>query len=276
MVRPPSEAIWVAPGESRSLPWGPFTGYPTARPSITGIVSEAWRLLLLNQSHDPIYGCGVDEVYGDVANRFDACEQIGEDLVRRMLADIAAQVDTGGEPGVVVFNPVGGPRTDFVAFDWPLQDDGQAPLALVDAAGRRHACQVLSPVSKSPTLPFSRPSTVEIGFVARNVPGHGYKAFRAVCGPLVVGSGTTDAGRSIENEFFEVSADPGDGSISRARQEDRPRAEGAQPPCRRRRPRRRIQLRGAARRYDRRPAVGSAGNQRRRARAALGRRFRSR
>ncbi|HUS81667.1 MAG TPA: glycoside hydrolase family 38 C-terminal domain-containing protein [Dehalococcoidia bacterium] len=194
------------------LPWGPFTGYPAAWSSISGLVREAWRHLLLNQSHDPIYGCGVDEVYVDVTERFDACEQIGENLVRRMLADIAAQVDNGGAPSVVVFNPLGGPRTDFVTFDWPVSDDGQAPLALVDSAGRRHACQTVT-AGPPPALPFAPPRTAKVGFLARGIPAHGYKAFRAVCGPPPGTSEASGAG-SIENEFFEVSADPGDGSVT--------------------------------------------------------------
>ena len=196
------------------LPWGPFTGYPTARASMAGLVREAWRQLLLNQSHDPIYGCGVDAVYVNVTERFDSCEQIAGDLVRRLLTDVAAQVDTGGEPGVVVFNPLGGPRTDFVTFDWPVSEDGQAPVWVVDSAGRRHVCQVMSTPPASATLPFSPPRTVEAGFVARGVPGHGYKAYRVVDGgPAAAASGET-GGNSIENEFFAVTADPDDGSVT--------------------------------------------------------------
>ena len=195
------------------LPWGPYTGYPTARPSIAGLVREAWRRLLLNQSHDPIYGCGVDAVYVDVTERFDSCEQIAGDLVRRMLVDVAAQVDTGGEKGVVVFNPLGGPRSDFVTFDWPLSGDGKLPLAVVDGAGRRHACQVVS-TPPARALPFSPPRTVEAGFVARGIPGHGYKAYRIVDGARADATSRETSGKTIENEFFAVSADPDDGSIT--------------------------------------------------------------
>jgi mannosylglycerate hydrolase len=194
------------------LPWGPFTGYPETWGSIAGLVREAWRQLLLNQSHDPIYGSGVDDVYVDVTERFNACEQIGEDLVRRMIADVAGQVDAGGGPAVVVFNPTGGPRTDFVTFDWPLSDDGQTPLAAVDPAGRRHPCQTVA-TAPPHALPFSPPRTVQVGFVAKGVPGHGYRAFRVVCGPPPAKSDAVDA-HSIENEFFDVSADPRDGSVT--------------------------------------------------------------
>jgi hypothetical protein len=195
------------------LPWGPYAGYPAARASIMGLAREAWRQLLLNQSHDPIYGSGVDAVYVDVTERFDACEQIAGDLVRRLLVDVAAQVDTGGEKGIVVFNPAGGPRDDFVTFDWPASGDEKVPVSVIDAAGRRYACQV---ASKAPSraVPLSPPRTVGIGFVARGVPGHGYKAYRVVEGAPPVAAPRKTGGNTIENDFFAVSADPGDGSVS--------------------------------------------------------------
>jgi mannosylglycerate hydrolase len=195
------------------LPWGPFTGYPTARSSISGLVDEAWRQLLLNQSHDPIYGSGVDEVYVDVNQRFETCRQIGEDLTQRMMAGITAQVDAQGDQSVVVFNPTAGTRADFVTFDWPLNDDGHVPLAVIDATGRRHPCQIVSPPPASPPLPFARQQTLEAGLVAPNVPGHGYKAFRIVRGPPE-GESKKPVAVSIENEFFVISADPDDGSIT--------------------------------------------------------------
>jgi len=195
------------------LPWGPFTGYPTAWSSISSLVDEAWKQLLLNQSHDPLYGSGVDEVYGDVTQRFDTCEQISEDLVQRMLSNVAAQIDTRGKESVVVFNPTSGPRTDFVTFERPVLGEGQTPLAVIDATGRRHACQIVSPAPPLPALPFSRTQTMKAGFVARDVPGHGYKAFRVVCGPSGDASKERDCA-GIENEFFAVSADPDDGTIS--------------------------------------------------------------
>ena len=195
------------------LPWGPLTGYPTAHASISRLVGEAWKQLLLNQSHDSLCGSGVDEVYGDVAQRFDACQQIGEDLAQRMMTEIAAQVNMNENESVAVFNPLSGPRSDFVTFEWPVTDKEHMPLAVVDAKGRRYACQIASPVPSSPALPFSRQQTVTAGFLARDVPGHGYRAFRVVGGRL---DGTSNRGQGdgIDNEYFAVSADAADGSIT--------------------------------------------------------------
>ena len=196
------------------LPWGPLTGYPIDWSSVAGLVSEAWRFLSLNQSHDPIYGSGVDAVYTDVTERFDACEQIGEDLVRRTLTDIAAQVDTGGEPGVVVFNPLGGPRTDFVTFAWPARDDGQVPLTLTDSDGRTHAVPdrfAGAGVSRAALLAAA--DVEDRLCCARRCRAMATSAFRIACGPHPAAFNPTSA-PSIENEFFEVSADGLEGTVS--------------------------------------------------------------
>ncbi len=194
------------------LPWGPYTGYPTAEASLAGLVKEAWRQLLLNQSHDPIYGSGVDEVYVDVTERFNSCEQIAGDLVQRLLTDIAAQTDTGEQKGVVVFNPLAGPRSDFVTFDWPANHEEKVPLALVDPQGRRHSCQLIA--LPPPSVPeFSPPQFVRAGFLATDVPGHGYKAYLVAEGRGAESHPPTSEG-VIENEFFVVSVDAKGGTVT--------------------------------------------------------------
>ncbi len=195
-----------------SLPWGPLTGYPVAWLSVAGLLREAWRQLLMNQQHDPIYGAGADAIYGEVAQRFDTCEQIAVDLATRMLTCLAAQVDAGGKRSIVVFNPLNGPRDDFVTFDWRLENGEEAPLAAVDTTGRRHTCQIVSRPAGD-ALPFSPPRSLKGGFVARGIPAYGYRSFELELGP---DSGVPEpaGGNAIENEFFVVSADVEDGSIT--------------------------------------------------------------
>ncbi|MGD0115550.1 MAG: glycoside hydrolase family 38 C-terminal domain-containing protein [Dehalococcoidia bacterium] len=195
-----------------SLPWGPITGYPVAWPSVAGLLREAWRQLLMNQQHDPLYGAGADSIYGEVAHRFDACEQIAGDLARRMLTCLAAQVDAGGGQSVVVFNPLNGPRNDFVTFDWRLEDGEEVPQTVVDAKGRRHACQIVSGPDGE-ALPFSPPRSLKVGFLARDIPAYGYRCFRLELGSAS-GAAAVAGGNAIENEIFAVSADAVDGCIT--------------------------------------------------------------
>lgn len=83
----------------------------------------AWKTLLLNQPHDSICGCSIDQVHRDMLPRYDAVEQVGEALTERALRNLAGWVRTvppeakghdAPPPPVaalVVFNPLAWPRS---------------------------------------------------------------------------------------------------------------------------------------------------------------------
>ena len=109
----------------------------------------AWRYLLMNQPHDSICGCSVDQVHQEMHLRYDWCEQVAEPLVARATALLADSTDTesfllGGDGvgAVAVFNSESGPRTDYVqgTVPIPLATD---ELALVDSDGRAAPFRVL-------------------------------------------------------------------------------------------------------------------------------------
>jgi mannosylglycerate hydrolase len=163
------------------------------------LLGHAWRLLLQNAPHDSITGCHVDAVYADVMSRFDRCEQAAGEVLyrsRRRIADGAARP---GERSVVVFNSESGPRTDFCALRLPLEG-GQAPLRFVDEEGNACQAQVLARGMRSPMDSRERAT---VGFVARDVPGYGYRAYRVEYGEA---EDTRTEGDSIENERFRLSA----------------------------------------------------------------------
>lgn len=196
------------------LPLGPLSGYPSDAFSTRGLLRQAWKLLLENQDHDCVCGCSVDAVHREMATRFDSCQQIGEDMTRQSLMSIAAQGAVGGQRGVVVFNPLGGPRSDFVTVRWRVEE-GEVPLALVDSRGRESPCQIVS--RSAPyymAVPGAVPRGVELGFVARDLPSYGYEGFRVVCGTAADTQDAPSPTNTIENDFFVVTADPRDGTIT--------------------------------------------------------------
>jgi mannosylglycerate hydrolase len=179
------------------------------------LLRHAWRLLLQNAPHDSITGCHVDAVYADVCGRFERCQQVaGEVLYRsqRAVADGAAQP---GERSVVVFNPEAGPRTDFATVRLPLEG-GELPVALVDADGSTTPLQVIERGGRSPLDSRERALA---GFVARDVPGFGYRAYRVEYGdapPAKRSDGRASArggGREIRNEHFRAVAEK-DGTLT--------------------------------------------------------------
>ncbi len=58
-------------------------------------LARAWRLLLWNGAHDSVCGCSVDQVARDVDARYAEARAIGQGIVDRALAALAARVDTG-------------------------------------------------------------------------------------------------------------------------------------------------------------------------------------
>jgi mannosylglycerate hydrolase len=172
-----------------------------------GLLRQAWTLLLQNGPHDSVTGCSVDEVYDDVASRFERCEQIAEALIFDAHGVIAGLAAPTGVDSVVVYNPEHGPRTDVAAFRLPVRD-GRVPTHVLDEAGTSAPVQAISRGGHSARDNRER---VEVAFVAKDVPGFGYKTFR------VEYDGEPEAaapsGNAIENEFFRVTGES-DGTLT--------------------------------------------------------------
>ncbi len=125
------------------------------------ILHSAWRLLMENHPHDSICGCSVDQVHAEMSIRFDQVQQIGEELTRQSLEEIASSVDTRGKDenlaeAIVVFNPDGSSRSDVVTAtlelpatvrDFELVDENGAvlPYQVRGLANREIVNLALSP-----------------------------------------------------------------------------------------------------------------------------------
>jgi mannosylglycerate hydrolase len=179
--------------------------------STRGLLRQAWRLLLQNGPHDSVTGCSVDPVYEDVRLRFDRCEQIAESVVHESLRYIGGRAARPGEHSVLVFNPEHRPRTDFCSVQIPVDEKGRLPARLVDAEGREAAIQVIGRGGYSPRDSRER---VTAAFVAPEMPGFGYRVFRVEYGDGAEIENRKSKNAEIENEFFRVTADGADGTLT--------------------------------------------------------------
>jgi mannosylglycerate hydrolase len=110
--------------------------------SPAAVLRQAWRLLMQCHPHDSICGCSIDQVHDEMRPRFDQVEQMGNEITRQSLENLAESVDTSPPPAaaqgqevysaLVIFNPVAGPRSDLVSAvvegvpesgDYELVDD---------------------------------------------------------------------------------------------------------------------------------------------------------
>ncbi|MBE9506429.1 MAG: hypothetical protein IMY86_00130, partial [Chloroflexi bacterium] len=113
------------------------------------LIWQAWKYLLQNQAHDSICGCNIDPVQRDMEVRFAWAEEIGEEVVRRSLQAIARRIDTTelaeALTSVVVFNPLGVPRSDVVTVSFqPLTSLEEGTFAVADSEGRTVPHEMLS------------------------------------------------------------------------------------------------------------------------------------
>ena len=167
-------------------PLPPTTGhmpFPTSEQSIAALVDRAWRYLLENQPHDSICGCSVDGVHDEMRQRYDWVRQVGEEIVRQSLRAIGALAPADPLGTIAVFNPTPQPATGFVTAVVPWSEDRPftGVRAGADGNGDPTPISVIGDMQRF-AIPDGAPAgydnaRAEIGFVARDVPGYGYKVF---------------------------------------------------------------------------------------------------
>ncbi|HSP56375.1 MAG TPA: glycoside hydrolase family 38 C-terminal domain-containing protein, partial [Dehalococcoidia bacterium] len=197
---------WASLLEQGTGNWEHANGLASTR----GLLRQAWKQLLQNGPHDSVTGCSVDAVNEDIAARFNHVEQIGEALLFESQRQIARVAAPEGQSAVVVFNPEHGPRTDFCTVRLPVQP-GKWPAKVVAEDGTEAPLQVIERGGYSPVDPRER---VTFGFVASEVPGFGYRAMQLEYGEGQEELGTGNKEQGIETEFFRVSADSTDGTLT--------------------------------------------------------------
>jgi alpha-mannosidase len=96
--------------------------------------------VLFNQFHDILPGSGIPEIYADAEQYYDSAWAIIDSLTTAYFADLRARMDTRGrDETVVVFNPLGWPRSgiiDLPPSDLPIGSD-------VTAADRRQRSRLV-------------------------------------------------------------------------------------------------------------------------------------
>ncbi len=175
--------------------------------SLQPLVRRSWRYLLENHAHDSICGCSVDQVHREMMTRFDRSQEIAESVVQKSLGVIVRTIDTAtwrqdsaSAIPIVVFNPAAGPRTDVVELTAELPRD-VGTFVVQDSTGEITPHQAADDAEGSSIL-----------FLARDVPGYGYKTF-LVMPRHIVQRGTTESPSRIENEFYRVEVEPTAGTL---------------------------------------------------------------
>lgn len=221
--------------------WARFLGADRAQQPFLDL---AWRQLLLNQPHDSIVGCSVDQVHRDMLYRFDQARLLGEMVSGESLTELTDRIDTRGfgvdAQVVTVVNLATiatGPISRF-SFECDAELEVREVAAgrraaLFDERGQAVCFDVLRRESPARAWPLTRrepgwyrcrPYREQVRYhvaAALEVPGLGYRTLRVAfvpadtCrpsvgpAPVVVNA----ARRRLENDRVSLSVEQ-DGSVT--------------------------------------------------------------
>jgi len=130
-----------------------------------------------------------------------------EDMLMRLMQEHPGRVGGQGIVRLTYHEGKAGP-----VVKGTLSAHGQPSLAQVDAA-LAEVRRRLRAAGKLPRLDVRLAPQVALAFVARDVPGHGYRTYFLQAAPGRPAREGVEA-LSIENEFYHVEANPLDGSIT--------------------------------------------------------------
>ena len=208
-------------------------------------LDEAWKHLLISQSHDVSLCEGVTGVSDPLAMEFISGTgtveenrtvetwgalgfrhmEVGRKMARKTLdaalGSVSAAVDTAkasqGEMAAIVFNPCIAAR-DAIAVTgrFRFKDGAGSGIVIRDAQGKRVPSQLLaSERSESGDI-----VAAEVAFEARQLPAFGYATYyvgrtKSDEAPQDAGLRTSESGFRMENESVSVEMDPATGAIAR-------------------------------------------------------------
>ncbi len=211
--------------------WAAALGSASEKPYL----DLAWRYLFLNQPHDSICGCSIDQVHRDMMYRFDQARMLADDTVLFAVQEVAGRIDTArlsvDAALVTVFNLRSVPAGPTVMFECELLHEETAghrgAPALLDEASNPVTAEVISverAVRARPfmfrtrsltpaTLPRTRAVDRFLMEAEMTIPAMGYRTLRIAGGGGGDGSRPAKAApakvkatcRTLENEHLKLT-----------------------------------------------------------------------
>jgi alpha-mannosidase len=178
-------------------------------------IGEAWKLALLNETHDLLPGSGIGPIYQDAAKQYEEIFERGHRALDFSLKCIGLQLNTLGEGvPVVVYNPHSWDRAGLAVFDVSAPSLPEKMVAVHDAEVL--PVQVLKPPAREGDR-----ERATIAIAAEKVPQMGLKLYRILpasakhapaAGSLKIGMKPQPY---LENEFLKVEINPSTGNLAR-------------------------------------------------------------
>jgi alpha-mannosidase len=196
-------------------------------PADSDDLTRAWEPVLFNQAHDLSSGTMVDKVYEDTIRGYQFSKSLGEEMVETSIDAIASKIDTRMEGlPVVVFNPLGWPRSDIAEVDIGFSEGGNKAVELIGPSGEAVPVQYI----EATRYGDGGIKHAKIAFIARDVPAIGYSLYQVIPKQVSASGGEnrTASGAplsstmhedfgSIENEYYRAAFDLWTGAMTKLR-----------------------------------------------------------
>ncbi|MDP6381097.1 MAG: glycoside hydrolase family 38 C-terminal domain-containing protein, partial [Phycisphaerae bacterium] len=169
-----------------TMAWQTGASYPAE------FLEDAERQILLNQAHDSICGCSIDQVPRDMHYRYEQCFEICGEITRRSIFHVVSKIDYSGvaegDVPITVFNTLAQKRTCVVraAVDVPLKKGYLKEFELHDERGRSIPFQRIYTEDKRLLImaKYNMPPRIDVErhhiyFLAEDVPSMGYRTYVA-------------------------------------------------------------------------------------------------
>ena len=152
-------------------------------------LDHLWKMLIRNHAHDSICGCSTDAVHRHMEDRFAEIDEMGRELKRRGLKQLAAHVRKGfaeEDYQILVFNGLEHARTETVDVCIDIvKSDEPAGIRITAPDGHEVPFMVLerSTFAKSVFSAVNLPGNLDvvrykIRMLAEKVPAFGYSVYR--------------------------------------------------------------------------------------------------
>ncbi len=164
-----------------------------------------WRGVLFNQFHDILPGSSIYAVYKDADELYHHSQQIARHELDASLKFLAGMANTKTKKDVVpilIYNPLGWPRSDVVELLLP--EDDRRVYSVFNSQGKAIPSQI---------VPAERYRN-KITFIAEDVPAMGYTVYELRVHQPGQWPNLAATDLSIENEFYRLTIDSTTGWLS--------------------------------------------------------------
>jgi alpha-mannosidase len=187
-------------------------------PADLGGLWAAWEPVLFNQTHDLASGVMTDHVYEDTIRSYEFASRRADAIIDAKWDVLASKVDTSGTgAAVIVFNPLGWPRSDIAELNVGFGEGGVGGVVLTDNDGKTVPSQIVESTQYSD----GGLKSARLAFVAHHVPALGYRVYHAspARGGKLAGkssSAVDSASHDVrfENEDYRLTLDRTTGAMT--------------------------------------------------------------